>query len=216
MGGIAMRIQDKAKEFERSIVVLRTKKETAEDTKKQLIEQRDQIDIDFLKQCNMYLDKFSRQQREKAKSSLEELCTAALQYAISPDLEAQIELSTLRNKPSAQLFVNNKKTGVKTTPISGNGGGVVDTVGTSMRFIMAEVWREPPIDGPMILDEAYKHLSKEYAPPTAEFLKKTSTDFDRQIILSTHNDYIATCADRKVYISLDDNGHSKVRYGDRL
>lgn len=209
------RRQDRVSEFERSIVVLETKRQTAQEEKASLTDELALIDIDFMKKCNMTLDKFSRMQREKAKSSLEELCTAALQYAISPDLKARIEIATLRNKPVAQLYVDNTKTGVSTTPISGNGGGVVDTIGTTLRFILAEIWREPSIDGPLLLDEAYKHLSKEYAPQAAEFLKKTSVDFGRQIILSTHNDFIAMSADKKIYITLDDDGHSKVRYGDR-
>ena len=93
-----------------------------------------------------------------------------------------------------------------------NGGGIVDIVSTSLRFIIAEVWRNPEIDGPIIMDEAYKHLSKEYTPMIAVFLKKLSDDFGRQIILSTHNEYIAQAADLKIHVSLDDTGTSVVRH----
>lgn len=203
-----MDIKERAEQFANRVIRIETQREEAVKELESLQAEFAAIDIDLLKQSNIALGKLSERQRNAAKAKLEELCTFALQYAVSPDLEAEITLTTLRNKPAAQFYVVNTKTGVRTVPIFGNGGGIVDIEGTSLRFVITEVWRDPKIDGPVFLDEAYKHLSKEYIVPIAEFLKKTSTDFGRQVIMSTHNDYIAQSADRKIQISLDDDGHS--------
>ena len=168
--------------------------------------------LDKLEEAGMVLEKLSEKQRLEACEKLEGLCTFALQYSMSDDLEAKIEVTRLRGKPAAQLYIVNKKTGVMSTPIDSNGGGIVDIVSTALRYIVAEVWTDPEIDGPIILDEAYKHLSKEYTPLIADFLKKISVDFDRQTIMSTHNDYISQTADNIIGVSLDDAGRSKIAY----
>lgn len=170
------------------------------------------IDIITMEESNIALHKLSEQQRARARKEVEELCTYALQYAISPDLEAHIELTTLRNKPAASLYIYNKVTGLRSSPLESNGGGIVDTVSSALVLIIAEIWKDPEIDGPMIFDEAYKHVSKEYAPLISKFLKQLVDDFDRQIILCTHNDYISQAADTQIYVSLDGEGVSNVVY----
>ena len=210
-----MNITDRIDSFEKRIVRMEAQKEEVEKEIARLTDELAAIDIDLLKESAIVLGKLSEKQRAAAKAKLEELCTFALQYSISPDLESKIELTTLRGKPAAQLFIVNNATGVRTTPVAANGGGIVDIVSTAIRFVITEVWRDPFINGPMILDEAYKHLSKEYTALIAEFLKTLSTDFDRQIILSTHNDFIAQSADKRIHVSLDDAGHSKISYGDK-
>lgn len=172
----------------------------------------EKIDLMSYEEAEMILEKLSEKQRTEACKKLEELCTFALQYAISPDLEAKIEISRLRGKPAAQLYILNKKTGLESSPMDSNGGGVVDIVSTALRYIVTEVWSDPAINGPVVLDEAYKHLSKEYTPLIANFLQEISRDFDRQTILCTHNDFISQTADKIVSVNLDDAGRSVISY----
>jgi len=208
-----MALQERYDLFERSILVKEAQRNAAITEKDRLQAELDSINLDLMKQSNIVLSKLSEKQRKIAAAKLEDLCTFALQYAISPDMIARIKMKPMNNKPTAQLYIYNTVTDVETIPISADGGGIVDIIATTLRFVLAEVWRDPPIDGPMILDEAYKHLSKEYTSLIAEFLKKLSDDFGRQIIMCTHNDFIAQSADLQIKVSLDDKRHSQIRYG---
>lgn len=162
------------------------------------------MDVPKIEQCNVVLHRLADKQREEACRKLEELCTYALQYAISPDYSMQIELRTLRNKPAAELYIVKNSTGVRSSPIESSGGGIVDIISTALRFITMEVWQDPIIDGPVILDEAYKHVSREYIPLVSSFLKKLVHDFERQILLCTHNEFLSQVADRQIVVTMED------------
>lgn len=169
-----------------------------------------ELDTASIEQCNILFQKMSDQQRQAACQKLEELCTYALQYAISPNYEMRLDLRTLRNKPAAELSIIKKDTGVRSSPLESSGGGIVDILSTALRFITMEVWQNPPIDGPVILDEAYKHVSREYIPLVSSFLKKLQRDFGRQILLCTHNEYLSQVADSQICVTME-NGVSIVQ-----
>jgi hypothetical protein len=166
------------------------------------------IDIENLEKANILLQKLSEKQRKTACQKLQELCTYALQYSLGPNYEMQIEMSKERGKPAADIYVLKKDTGTRTSPLDANGGGVVDIVSNAIRLVTMQVY-EPFIDGPIFLDEPYKMVSKEFIPMVAELIAKMSADFGRQIIISTHNDFLAqTC--NQIYVSMGENNESKV------
>ena len=103
----------------------------------------------------------------------------------------------------------NTLTGYEEDIMDQNGGGVVDIVSTALRLIALQTY-EPVIDGPIILDEPTKMVSSEYIPTLAEFLKSAGNDFGRQIILITHNEYLASIADEIVSFSKNNLGESEV------
>lgn len=178
--------------------------------KEDLEQQIANLEIEVIEQCNVVLHKLADNQREAACRKLEELCTYALQYAISPNYRMKIELRTLRNKPAADIYIIKNDTGVVSSPLESSGGGIVDIVSTALRFITMEVWQNPVIDGPVILDEAYKHVSREYIPLVSSFLKKLVHDFERQILLCTHNEFLSQVADRQIVVTME-NGISIVK-----
>lgn len=166
-------------------------------------------DVDNLKMRGVVLQKMAERQRLTAKEKLEFLGTCALQYAVSPTYKMKIDLTTAA-RPAANVYIC-KNNGIQVDPNEG-GGGIIDVSSLSLRTISLES-HEPAIDGPIIFDEPGKMLSKEYVPMLSEFLKKTSKDFDRQIIVVTHNDYLAQVADKKIRIRLDEKtniSHSQV------
>ena len=169
--------------------------QSVEDSKSRVLE---------LEQTNVVLQKMSTQQRESAKAKLEKLGTYALQYALSTDYEMKIYIEEIRKKPNAVVKIYNKKTGNETDPIDGNGGGVIDIVSMALRLITMQMY-EPFTDGPLLLDEPFKMVSKEYVPMLSEFMKKVADDFNRQIILVTHNEFLSQMADKRIYVMLKDD-----------
>lgn len=161
-----------------------------------LEEQIQNLNIDTLNECVDVLRKMSTYQRETARSRLEELGTMALQYSLGPDYEMRIEITESRKKPQAEVYVLHLPTLLKTDPMEENGGGVIDILSVAMRFVIIQSHVDPVIEGPIILDEPFKMVSEEYIPMLVEFVQKIASDFGRQVILITHNTYLAqTCPD---------------------
>jgi len=67
------------------------------------------------------------------------------------------------------------------------------------------------ITGPLFLDEVGKHVSKEYAPNVAYFLKQYSAQFNRQIVLITHNADLAEIGETSISVTRKPSGESEVK-----
>lgn len=141
--------------------------------------------------------------RNTVCDNLSMLGTNALQYALgNENLEMSIVERDYRDSICADVKVINKATGLETPILGAKGGGVMDIVNTAMRIGILNFLRDPSIDGPIILDEPYKQLSKEYQPAIAELLNQIVENFDRQIILSTHNEFIKESGGQKIHVGL--------------
>ena len=108
-------------------------------------------------------------------------------------MEFKIEINELYGKPNAEFYVLTKteESIIKTKPELSRGGGVVDIISLALRIAFLEIYK-PKIEGPLILDEPAKHVSEEYIFNVADFLKKTSELFNRQIIMVTHNNHLSS------------------------
>ena len=87
------------------------------------------------------------------------------------------------------------------------GGGKIDIIALALRLAVGEM---EGVDGPLFLDEVGKHVSKEYAPSVAYFLKEYSATFGRQIILITHNADLAEIGEVSLAVKRSQSGESEV------
>jgi DNA repair exonuclease SbcCD ATPase subunit len=188
-------------------IVKRSKEKDALNKKEELERELSSLRLADLEKCLAVLQKMSAKQRDLARARLEGLGTAALQYSMGSNYKMEIEIPPSKKKPQAKVFIVNKSTGAKTDPMEANGGGVVDIVSIALRFVVMQNY-VPFIDGPIIMDEPFKMVSKEYIPMLSEFIKNISQDFGRQIIIVTHNEYLAAMADCRIRIAMDDNNVS--------
>jgi len=165
---------------------------------------------DILEQTRILLQQTSEFSREQARQQVEWLVTSALQAIFGSQLEFRIELNEVRNRPEAEFYVVSNYEGVevKVKPQDARGGGIVDVVSLALRFAIIHLF-QPPIGGPIILDEPAKHVSEEYIASVAQFLKNISTYFDRQVIMVTHNNYLSEIADTAYRVELKE-GKSQV------
>lgn len=139
------------------------------------------------------LEKTSSYARQQAKQHIEEIVTSALAVVFGRDYRFSIEIETKANQPVAEYYLTSE--GVTTQlrrPDYARGGGVVDVVSLALRLAVAEL---TGIQGPFLLDEVGKHVSQEYAPNVAYFLKEYGQKFGRQMILITHNAALAEVGD---------------------
>ncbi|MCR3957007.1 MAG: ATPase, partial [Gudongella sp.] len=81
------------------------------------------------------------------------------------------------------------------------GGGVVDIVSLALRISFMQT-HKPSIEGPLILDEPAKHVSEEYIYNVGDFVRQSSSMFNRQIIMVTHNSHLAALSEDAYRVEL--------------
>ena len=150
---------------------------------------------------------FSRLQSSK---EIESIVTSCLDLVFNSKMEFKIELSQLRGKNSAEFFIiemdEDKKYTYKIEDT--RGGGVIDILSLALRIaFILKIY--PPVKGPIVLDEPAKHVSDDYIFNIADFIKKISEEFDKQIIIISHNEHLSSIGDNS-YKIYKENLHSVV------
>lgn len=143
--------------------------------------------------------------REQARQNIEAWVTGALQYVFhTDDMAFRVILTEKNNRPDADFYVVSQYDGIQieTRPQDARGGGVVDIVSLALRIALMESGRQQ-VDGPLMLDEPGKHVSEEYGMMLAQFLKGVTQKTKRQVILVTHNHYLAESGDRSYQVVLN-------------
>ena len=162
-----------------------------------------QKELELIEKVGILLQSTSEFARNQAKIQTENLVTNCLQFIFENNIEFEIEIEELYGKPNAEFYVTTKTDDmiVKTKPELARGGGVVDIISLALRISFLQI-HKPQIEGPLILDEPAKHVSEDYIFNVADFLKKASEMFERQIIMVTHNDHLASIGTTsyKVYL----------------
>lgn len=154
------------------------------------------------------LQKTSDYARQQAKTRIEDIVSEALNVVFGGTHRFIIDLSLRGNQPIAEYWLNDGSTLTKLEkPDYDRGGGKVDIIALALRLAVGEM---EGISGPLFLDEVGKHVSKEYAPAVAYFLKEYSANFDRQIILITHNADLAEIGEVSLSVKRSSGGESEV------
>lgn len=154
------------------------------------------------------LQKTSDFARRQAKERIESIVSEALNVVFGGSHRFVIELGLKANQPVAEYWLNDGTTITKLEkPDYDRGGGKVDIIALALRLAIGEM---EGVQGPLFLDEVGKHVSKEYAPNVAYFLKEYSAQFDRQIILIAHNADLVEIGEVSLEVKRNSNGESEV------
>lgn len=154
------------------------------------------------------LQKTSDYARQQVKTRIEDIVSEALNVVFGGNHRFIIDLTLRGNQPVAEYYLNDDSVLTKLEkPDYDRGGGKVDIIALALRLAVGEM---EGITGPLFLDEVGKHVSKEYAPAVAYFLKEYSATFGRQIILITHNADLAEIGEVSLSVKRSQNGESEV------
>ena len=158
---------------------------------------------DKLYRASILLQNTAKAKRLFIKEQIESIGTVALQTVYGLNYSLKLELEQDKNKPKCKIYVVEKRGNVTLVrePENFNGGGVVDVCSIALRFAMLQIYSNPKLDGPVLLDEPGKHVSKEYASALSEFIKTLSDKLNRQIIFITHNEYMALSSSNIITIT---------------
>lgn len=168
-------------------------------------------EVYLYRQVNRIYQLAAEYARNKSKSTMESLVTNALGIVFPGDLKFNIDTEEKGEKTEAYFTVSSTYGGehiVKTEPQESRGGGIVDIIALALRVSLLETSR-PVLNGPLILDEPAKHVSQEYSHNVAEFLNLVVKTFERQVIMVTHNSYLADSGDQAFEVKIE-NGVTHV------
>lgn len=204
--------------FNEEIAVMTTKlsrldfeRQSLEKEIKRLTGETDALKLEEFNAAAVWLKELSQNQKAEVSKMLAGLGTLALQYSMGTNYEMEIETSGSAKRPEARVFlVKNSNRENREDPLEDNGGGIVDIMGTSLQLVILDSYNDPVIDGPVIFDEPFKMVSKEYVPMLSEFMSKLPADFNRQIIVVTHNEFLASMTESNVYVSLGEDERSRI------
>ena len=165
--------------------------------------------IGIFDKVQILLQKTSEYARQQAKDRIESVVSEALNVVFGGNHSFVIDLGRRAGQPVADYWLNDGSTFTKLEkPDYDRGGGKVDIISLALRLAIGEM---EGITGPMFLDEVGKHVSKEYAPNVAYFLKQYSAQFNRQIVLITHNADLAEIGETSISVTRKPSGESEVK-----
>jgi DNA repair exonuclease SbcCD ATPase subunit len=148
----------------------------------------------------------SEQARNKSVETIEELVTKPLQYIFEDDSRFEVEMKTKGDNSSAYFNVITEFDYgiIKADPKGSAGGGKGDITSLSLLTTL-NCAVGTKITAPLLLDEPSKYVSPtSRALNVGNFLRDVSVNFDKQIILSTHNHDISAVSDRAYNFELKD------------
>lgn len=162
--------------------------------------------LETWRQVQVLLTEVSNYARRQLVERIEATVTAALQTVLADDsLRFEVEMREIGGRASAEWRVVSRYSDVEVSnnPEDSRGGGLVDIVSLALRLALLELSKPRP-EGPIILDEVGKHVSAEYRENLAYFLKTYAQRTNRQIILVTHAEELAACADVSYRVTQED------------
>ncbi len=134
---------------------------------------------------------------------IEALVTQGLHAIFGEDLSFHIIPTTRAKTPVVDLIVRSRigTTTVDTPVMDARGGGLAAVVGFLLRLVVLLLSRHRQ-DTVLVLDETFAHLSAEYEPRMAEFLRELVDRTGVQVILVTHSDAYSDAADVRYRFTL--------------
>lgn len=150
------------------------------------------------------LTTISEDRQNAAQHQIESLVTLGLTAVFGPGLSFHL-VGGVRAKTPVVDFVVRSHAGdqlVDTPVMDARGGGLAATVGFLLRLVVLLL--STPRDSVLLLDETFAHVSAEYEPALAGFIRELVDRTGVQIILVTHSDAYSEVADAKYRFTLRD------------
>ncbi len=151
------------------------------------------------------LASITEQRQADAQARIESLVTLGLHTIFGPDLSFHLVPATRAKTPVVDFVVRSTMDGqpIDTPVMDARGGGLAATVGFLLRLVIILLSKDRH-DTVLFLDETFAHLSAEYEPRMAEFLRELADRTGVQIILVTHSDAYSDAADVRYRFALRD------------
>lgn len=160
-----------------------------------------------VEEAQLLVQEVAKQTQQKLSDNISEIVTTALKSVLDDPYEFTIRYETKRGKTEALLLF--KQGEKEIDPMDEAGGGVVDLASFALRIALWNI-STPRSNNTIILDEPFKHLSKNYSVEIAKLLKMLSKKLKLQFIMVTHDENLKEAAD-KLFVVTKKKGISEVK-----
>jgi ABC-type iron transport system FetAB ATPase subunit len=152
------------------------------------------------------LTRIGEERQESARRQIEELVTRGLQAIFEDNLSFHAVQSVRSNAVSIEFIVRSAYGDqvVETSVLDARGGGLAVVVAFMLRLIVLLL--TPGARRALFLDESFSHVSAEYEPRVAEFLREVCDKAGVQILLITHSRAYDDLADQHYRTALAPDG----------
>lgn len=165
-----------------------------------------------------YLTQLGEKEQQHAQAQIEQLVTRGLQVIFDETLSFHLVQSVKNNQASVEFVVRSYYDTTDTeagqhagapaimdTPLmDARGGGLVDSVSFMLRLVVLLL--TPGTRHVLIMDEPFSHVSAEYEPRLAEFLREVADKAKVQIFMVTHSSAYDDVADKRYRLALGPGG----------
>ena len=163
------------------------------------------VHLENLQVARSLIQKAAQLTQEKLSSHISDLVSLALRSVFPDPYEFQAVFENRRN--SMECDLNFVKDGHEYKPLDSCGYGAADIASFALRVAYWSLGDTRPL---LIWDEPFRQLDKKKQPLAAEMVKRLSQELGLQIIIITHSEELAECADKVFNVTIN-NGISKVR-----
>jgi len=148
-------------------------------------------EVDYTEKARLIIQKVAKATQAELEYYISELVTLAFASVFPDPYQFGVAFEEKRGKTECRMrFLRN---GHEVNPLSGSGGGPLDIASTTLQFTIWSLNKTRPIIG---LDEPFRFLSRDLQPKAGEMLKEVSKKLGLQILMVTHSEDLAACADK--------------------
>jgi DNA repair exonuclease SbcCD ATPase subunit len=152
--------------------------------------------LELHEQIAAVLTSIGEQRQNAVQHQIETIVTQGLRTIFGDDLSFHLVTGVERKTPVVNFVVRSTLDGsvVDTDVMDARGGGLAAIVGFLLRVVVLLLSRDRQATI-LIMDETFAHVSAEYEPRLAEFLRELADKTGIQIVLVTHSDAFSDLAD---------------------
>ena len=146
------------------------------------------------------------QTQQQFQYHISDIVSMALDAVLPDPYELKVEFVERRNKTECDIYFS--RDGKDIDPLSASGGGAVDIAAFALR-IASWVMMSPRSRNTIILDEPLRFLSQDMQEKASKMIQELANKIGIQFIIVTHDDVLASYADRTFSI-VNKKGFSKI------
>jgi DNA repair exonuclease SbcCD ATPase subunit len=143
--------------------------------------------------------KVGMETQQTLQYNISDITSLALEAVFDNPYELKVEFIQRRNKTECDLYF--VRDGNRVDPLTASGVGAVDIASFALRIASWSMAR-PRTRNVIILDEPFRFLSENYQEQASLILKEISKKLNLQIICITHNEILASSADKTFKVSI--------------
>jgi DNA repair exonuclease SbcCD ATPase subunit len=159
--------------------------------------EKDSLYLENLQVSRSLIQKAAQLTQEKLSIHISDLVSLALRSVFDDPYEFQATFENRRNSMECDLvFV---KDGNEYKPLDSCGYGAADVASFALRIAYWSLGETRPV---LIWDEPFRQLDKNKQSMAAEMVRKLSKELGLQIIIITHSEELAECANKLFNVSI--------------